>query len=167
MSHPVRRIERVPSELLPSLSLIAAQVAAERDTMSRHAESLDTKAGVVLGFAGVVVGLGATAPGAVAGHLMFQVGLMAGVLAGLLAAWAFLPRPYPAIEVLRLRDRYLTASEEETRRHLLDIQIEMVRHDGELVRHKGRNVKASVVCLAGAATFVVGGTLGAGGSFDV
>jgi hypothetical protein len=46
---------------LPSLSLIVEQVAAERETMNTHAESLDTKAGVVLGFVGVLVGLGATA----------------------------------------------------------------------------------------------------------
>jgi hypothetical protein len=46
---------------LPSLDLVAGQVAAERETMNSHAESLDTKAGVVLGFAGVMVGLGSTA----------------------------------------------------------------------------------------------------------
>jgi hypothetical protein len=38
---------------LPSLDLLADQVASERETMTSHAESLDTKAGVVLGFAGV------------------------------------------------------------------------------------------------------------------
>jgi hypothetical protein len=130
----------VSDELLPSLSLISAQVAAEREAMNSHAESLDSKAGVVLGFAGVVVGLGATAPGSVSSRLVFQLGLVVGVLAGALAAWAFLPRRYPVIEVLRLRDRYLTASEEVTRLHL-------------------RRVQASVVCLAGAAFFVVAGTL--------
>lgn len=156
-------IARVSDELLPSLSLIAAQVASERDAMNSHAESLDTKAGVVLGFAGVVVGLGATAPGDISTRLVFQVGLVAGVLAGLLAAWAFLPRRYPVIEVLRLRDRYLTASEAETRLHLLDTQIEMVRQAADLVRRKGRRVKASVICLAGAAGFVVASTLVATG----
>ncbi len=42
---------------LPSLSILFDQVTAERGTMNAHAESLDTKAGVVLGFSGVLVGL--------------------------------------------------------------------------------------------------------------
>lgn len=52
------------------------------------------------------------------------------------------------IEVLRLRNRYLTASEAETQLHLLDTEVEMVRQVAELVRRKGRRVKASVICLA-------------------
>jgi hypothetical protein len=43
---------------LPSLAILLAQVAAERETMNAHAESLDSKTGVVLGFAGVLVGPG-------------------------------------------------------------------------------------------------------------
>lgn len=153
----------VSNDLLPSLTIVAAQVAAERDAMNSHAESLDTKAGVVLGFAGVVVALGATAPTSLTNQLLFQVGLLAGMGAGLLAAWAFLPRGYPVIEVLRLRDRYLTASEAETQLHLLDTQIEMVRQAAELVKRKGRRVKASVICLASAAGLVVVGTLATSG----
>ncbi len=164
MSQPIRNVVPAPDEpLLPSMRLVAAQVAAERETMNRHAESLDTKAGVVLGFAGVLVGLGATAQGFISNRLLFQVGLVAGVAAGALAAWAFVPRRYPVIEVLLLRERYLTASEEVTQLHLLDTQIEMVREAADPVRRKGRRVKASVVCLAGAAASVVAGTLMATG----
>jgi hypothetical protein len=164
MSQVVRNIVTVPDDLpLPSMRLIAAQVEFERETMNSHAESLDTKAGVVLGFAGVLVGLGATAQGFISNRLLFQAGLVAGVTAGVLAAWAFLPRRYPVIEVLRLRERYLTAPEEVTQPHLLDTQIEMVRQAADLVRRKGRRVKASVVCLAGAAAAVVAGTLMATG----
>jgi hypothetical protein len=164
MSLGARSIFVVPVEpLLPSLQLIAPQVASERESMSGHAESLDTKAGVVLGFSGVLVGLGATAQGVISNRLLFQFGLVAGVAAAMLAAWAFVPRRYPVIEVLRLRDRYLTASEDVTRLHLLDTQIEMVRQSADLVRRKGRRVKVSVVCLAAAAGLVVAGTVVATG----
>jgi hypothetical protein len=45
----------VPDESkLPSLAILVAQVSSEREGMNTHAESLDTKAGVVLGFAGVL-----------------------------------------------------------------------------------------------------------------
>ena len=144
---------------LPSLAIVLAQVAAERETMNAHAESLDGKAGVVLGFAGVLVGLGATAQAAVSDGIVFQIGLAVAVVAALLAAWAFLPRRYPVLEVERLRQANLTASEAETRLELLDTQIEMVKEAATLVRQKGWRVRAAVGCLATAAALVVAGIL--------
>jgi len=72
-------------------------------------ESLDSKAGVVLGFAGILVGLGATAQPAISGRGVFQVGLGFAVLAAMVAALSFLPRRYPVLTVRRLRDSNLTA----------------------------------------------------------
>jgi len=144
---------------LPSLSIVLGQVATERETMNAHAESLDGKAGVVLGFAGVLVGLGASAKVAVSGGVIFQMGLAVAVLAALLAAWAFLPRRYPVLEVERLRQALLTASEVETRLELLDTQIVMVKEAAMLVRQKGWRVRGAVGCLAIAAALVVAGIL--------
>ncbi len=146
-------------EDFPSLAVVLAQVAAERGTMNAHAESLDGKAGVVLGFAGVLVGLGATAQVAVSGRVIFQIGLAVAVVAALLAAWAFLPRRYPVLEVERLRQANLTASEAETRLDLLDTQIVMVREAATLVRQKGWRVRAAVGSLAVAAALIVAGIL--------
>ncbi len=149
---------------LPSLGILLAQVVAERETMNSHAESLDGKAGVVLGFAGVLVGLGATAQVAVSDRMIFQVGLAVAVVAAVLAAWAFLPRRYPVLEVERLRQANLTASEAETRLELLDTQIEMVKEAATLVKQKGWRVRAAVGCLAIAAALVVVGIItGMGG----
>ncbi|HLG68651.1 MAG TPA: hypothetical protein VKV36_12390, partial [Acidimicrobiales bacterium] len=50
---------------------------------------------------------------AVAGQVVFEVGLAVAVVAAVLAAWAFLPRRYPVLEVERLRQANLTASEGE------------------------------------------------------
>jgi hypothetical protein len=148
---------------LPSLSILAEQVASEREVMNAHAESLDAKAGVVLGFAGVLVGLGATAQSVIAKNAVFQAGLAVAVVAALMAAWAFLPRKYPVVQVYPLRNKYLTASEDETRLKLLDTQIKMITESSELVKRKGRRVRLAVVFLAVAAALVVIGTLIAGG----
>lgn len=127
--------------------------------MNAHAESLDGKAGVVLGFAGVLVGLSATARLAVSGGAIFQIGLAVAVVAAILAAWAFLPRRYPVLEVERLRQANLTASAAETRLELLDTQIVMVKEAATLVKQKGWRVRAAVGCLAIAAALVVVGIL--------
>lgn len=164
MTQPPRTLTGVDQDQqLPSLGILLAQVVAERETMNSHAESLDGKAGVILGFAGVLVGLGATAQVAVSDRMIFQVGLAVAVVAAVLAAWAFLPRRYPVLEVERLRQANLTASEAETRLELLDTQIEMVKEAATLVKHKGWRVRAAVGCLAIAAALVVAGILAAMG----
>jgi hypothetical protein len=148
---------------LPSLSIVMEQVASERATMNSHAESLDGKAGIVLGFTGVLVGLGATAQAMISENVIFQIGLGFGVVAAVLAAWAFLPREYPVLEVLTLRNAYLTAPEAETQLDLLDTQIDMVMKAADLVKRKGLRVGLSIGSLAIAAALVVAGTLTAGG----
>lgn len=151
---------------LPSLSLVADQAAAEREALQGHAESLDAKAGVILGFAGVLVGLGATAQMVISENWYFRVGLMLGVAAAALAAWALLPRKYPVVELGRLREKYLTAPEDETKLQLLDVQIDMVVQITNLLQIKGRKLSAAVSCLALAAGLVVVGTLVAGGNVN-
>jgi hypothetical protein len=69
---------------LPSLSIVINQVASERETTSAHAESLDTKAGVVLGFTGILVGLGATAQSLIAENDIFRAGLGVAIVAAAL-----------------------------------------------------------------------------------
>jgi hypothetical protein len=149
---------------IPSLGLLLEQVASERKTMDTHAESLETKAGVVLGFSGVMIGLGATAQPADSNTVVFQIGLGVAVAAAVFAAWAFRPRyGYPVIKVGPLRG-LLTAREVEARLELLDTQIDMVQQAAAFVKRKGRRVRFSVMCLALAAALIVIGTLTAGGT---
>ncbi len=68
-------------EELPSLAIVLAQVPAVRETINMRAESLDGKADVVLGFAGVLVGLGSTTKAAASGEVIFQIGLAVAVVA--------------------------------------------------------------------------------------
>jgi hypothetical protein len=148
---------------LPSLSILGQLVETERTAMSAHAESLDTKASVVLGFAGVLVGLAAGAHSTLSENALFQAGMGLTVAAAVLATWAFVPRSFPVLELRPLRERYLIAPEAQTRLRLLDTQIEMTRQAADLVKRKGRRVQLSVTCLAGAVALIVIGTLTAGG----
>jgi hypothetical protein len=151
---------------LPSLGIVADQVATERQALQGHAESLDAKAGVVLGFAGVLVGLGATAQAVISANWYFRAGLMLGVAAAAFSGGTLVPRKYPVVELGRLRDKYLTAPQDETTLRLLDSQIAMVVQVTKLLKVKGRLLSTAVVCLAVAAGLVVIGTLVAGGNAD-
>jgi len=106
-------------EGLPSLDLVASRVEVQLDHQLRHFDGLDNKAGIVLGFAGVLV---AIADGFEALAIAGRIG---AVGAALLALWAFLPRKYPVLDTRKLRDRYLRADSGFTKLHLLDTQIRM------------------------------------------
>lgn len=81
------------SQALPSLELIADLVLAEREAQLRHVESLDGKAGIVLGFAGTVAALGNTSasPFGAAGTVL-------AAFAAAAAVWTFAPRAFPVLE---------------------------------------------------------------------
>jgi hypothetical protein len=97
------------AEPLPSLDLVADEVRSERDAQIRHADAVDAKAGIILGFSGAVAALtardldGARAPG-----------LIAAVLAALACLFVLLPRRFPTWELQDLR-KYLRADREFTR----------------------------------------------------
>jgi hypothetical protein len=75
-------IEAVP---LPSLSLLNEAATDELGAQERRADALDAKAGVLLGFAGLLVSLSVDKLGGVLGHVATGI----AALAGLLAAAAF------------------------------------------------------------------------------
>ena len=154
-------------EEVPSLQVIASRITAEREATNAHSESLDAKAGVVLGFAGVLVGLGATAQSLISKSPLSQIGLGMTIGSAVLAALAFAPRKSPVLTARLLRDRYLTAAEEETVLVLLDTEIKMINHATEHVKLKGRFLSGAIFFLASAVVLIVIGTLIAGGQTDV
>ncbi|MCA1571597.1 MAG: hypothetical protein LC798_15015 [Chloroflexi bacterium] len=146
------------AEGLPSLDLIAWRVEAQLEHQLRHFDGLDNKAGVVLGFAGVLV---AIADGF--GPLAFA-GRIVAVGAGLLALWAFLPRKYPVLNTRRLRDRYLRADPGFTKLHLVDTQIRMEERASALLDRKAFRLKLAVGLLALAILLIAGSMLLSGGN---
>jgi hypothetical protein len=155
-----KRLTDAPS--LPSLELVLDQVASERKTLDDRLQGLDGRAGIVLGFAGVLIGLGATAQPAASNTVVFQCGLGVAVLAASLAAATFLPQPSSAILDIRPARQLLSAPEADTRLALLDTQIAMVEMTKPLVSRKVRLIGFAVLLLAGAAALVVLGVLAAG-----
>lgn len=79
------------NERLSSLELVAREVKSGLDQQLRHFEGLDTKAGIVLGFAGVLVALsGKIEP------LFGRIGLGLAAVAALMAVWSFYQEGSPS-----------------------------------------------------------------------
>ncbi len=143
----------MPDEGLPSAGLLLAALDRHLDQQRTHFESLDTKAGVVVGFAGAIAALSQDVD-----PLPGKLGVGSAVVAAVLAMLAFRPRRYPVFDPLRLRS-YLRAQEPFTQLRLLDTEIEMSLRASRLIEEKARWLRLSLVMLVVAVALLAVGTL--------
>ena len=124
---------------------------AERDQQRAHFDALDTKAGILLAFDGVLI---------VISHGIRLAFLVPGIILASASAGdalaTFWPRDYPVLEPVSL-GKYVTAEKETTRLLLHDTLGQMVRCASRLLEAKARNLKVALVLLLLAAV-----TFGAG-----
>ena len=142
-------VPKLPS--MPSLPVLAEVTARELETQERRSDALDAKAGVVLGFAGVLVPLSLAN---LHGNLA-HVGAGFAGLAALLASGGFVPRNTPALALRQLRDSYITSEETFTRLRVLDTQIAMHDRTNDRLALKALLITASVLALAVAVILTV------------
>jgi hypothetical protein len=135
-----------------SLDLLVDEVRVEREAQLRHFDALDQKAGIVLGFAGVLVVL---SPGG--RHFLVDIGRLVAVLSGVFALWTFWPRRVWVTDLRQLRDLYLAAEPQITKLRLLDTQIDMAHSVGGVLLRKARRLKASMALLLFATLFTTVG----------
>lgn len=130
LSEPPSTIRRMAVTGVRSLDVVIEEVRLERAALLTHFDAVETKAGVVLGFAGAIVALSTGAAG-----ILAEVGRWASVLAGVLALASFWPRKFWSTDLQALRVGYLAAEPEFARLRLLDSQIVMAgRTHATLVR---------------------------------
>ena len=134
------------AERFPSLDIIAARVRTERDALLRHAEALDAKAGVSLGFATALAAIAATS---------FDWWRLPGALLAIASALeclaVLLPDRYPGWGLRRMRDEYLRAEERLTKMLLLDTEILIVEQQRTVVQRNARHLRRAVLGLFAAA----------------
>jgi len=132
MSVPRARVEPV-IELkgIRSLDVVRDEARAERAGQVANFDSIDTKAGILLGFAGALVALSREGS-----SLALQLGRGLGVLSGFLSLWTFWPRRFWSTDLRPLRDKYLAAEPAFSKLRLLDTHIEMAERVAEVIRRK-------------------------------
>ena len=141
------------AEVLPSYDLIARRVDAEHDAHIRHADALDSKGGIVLGFAGAVAAISSS-------HVTAArvPGLVLAILAAMGALAAIVPRRFPTWELTDLR-KYLRADPELTQLVVLDTTILMIQQLKSTLEWKSKTLKFAVVVLTLAIVLSGAGTL--------
>jgi hypothetical protein len=136
---------------MDSLDLLLDCVRREREAQLAHFDALDSKAGILLGFAGGLIALSPDIP-----SWARNVSLPLLGLAALLGAAAFFPRRMPTLDVRHLRE-YLQADEEFTKLRLHDSEVQMIDEGGRELGRKATLMKAAVLFLGlGAVTLAIG-----------
>ncbi|HTJ75645.1 MAG TPA: hypothetical protein VL337_09800 [Acidimicrobiales bacterium] len=139
---------------LPSLEVLLDAVRTQREQQLGHFESLDTKAGVVVGFSGAIAALAKDVDKIVA-----KAGVGMAVVAAALAVLSFWPRGQPVFALRPMRDSLLTADAKVTRLRLLDTEIAMAEEASGLIAQKARWLGLALVALLASVAFLVSGTL--------
>src|SRR5438105_15765550 len=124
------------SDLPARRDRLAETVRHERDAQLGHFESLDTKAGVLIGFAGVVVLLASRIHGIPA-----DIGKAFGGASALLALRAFIPRKYPILDPLQVRKIFSSMRLEDATVRVVDTEIEVVYEASRPLEAQRRSLK--------------------------
>jgi hypothetical protein len=143
-----------PSQI-PSIALVEGELDREEESYRNRSDGIDTKAGLILGAAGVLVALVGSRP-SVAGLIAQITALAAGAVGGA----ALYPRVDKGISPKELRDRYLAVDASITRMVLLNTRIDLHLKDEQRLITKARRLKlASLLLLLSALAIVVGATI--------
>ncbi len=149
--------------LLPSLDFVRAELDREQDSHERRAAQVDTKAGLILAAAGVVVAFRAAQP-----TLLGVLAQVAAAAAGGLAILAFLPRVAGTVSPLTLRNKYIQRPEQVTKLVVLDTRLTVHADDEEQLKIKAGRLKRAVISLGVAVALALLGSIlsyaGIGGS---
>jgi len=128
-----------------SVEVLLDVLLEERAVRLGSVESLDTKAGILLGFDAVIVAYAATL-----GPLWERLVLiLLALLSAGLALWALGVRRYPMFDGQATRDSYITRSAPEVRRVLLDTLV-----GAHLPSIEGK-IKTKAICTV-VSTFTLG-----------
>lgn len=128
-----------------TVSMLTTEARLEREAQLRHFESQDAKAGIVLGFSGVLSALGPSTL-----TLLGISGRSAALMAALVALFAFLPRSFPALDLQVIRGDYGNSESTFLELHLLDTRVEMLGRASSMIERRTRRLRLAVLLLVAA-----------------
>jgi hypothetical protein len=136
-----------------SLALVKEVVRDERAAQLTHFDALDTKAGVILGFAGALIALSPSGR-----SLLVGAGKLSALASAYFAISTFWPRRFWNLDVLAVRDDYLAVDPRFAEVRVLDTMIAIAKRNDETLARRGRQLKAAMAGLGLAALLVGLGT---------
>jgi len=140
--------------VMPSLDVIRAELDIRLGEQERRGSAFDSRAGLVLGFGGVLIGLSPDHP-----ELLQLLGQGMAAVAAAVAGWSLWPRVSGAVGPRALRERYLMQEPELTKLRLLDTRIHLYEEDEHRLEAKVRRLTLAVSVLGFSVLLMLGGSI--------
>lgn len=131
-----------PGPSYPSLLIVRAEVDLQAGEQERRGSDADSRAALVVAFAGVVIGLGQDVR-----NVVQVLGLVLACVAAVSAVVALWPSVNGSVDLDRLHRAYLQEEERRTARMLLDTHVQLFQENRARLHQKTAWVKFSVVAL--------------------
>jgi len=128
-----------------SLEVLLTTNQSERHTYLAHFDSLDTKAGIALGSAGVLIALEGGSQ-----SVLSVFSILSAAVAAVAAVGAFWPREFPSIDPTRL-GHYAASELAFTQLTLLDTLEVMLIQTRSVLRQKSLRLKVALISLTASA----------------
>ena len=126
----------------PSVNVVLAELNRAEDSLERRGAQVDTKAGLILATAGVVITFGAPPQ-----NLLEVLTKVAAAVAGALAVLAITPRVAGSLSPQLLRDTYVHRPEDTTKLVVLDTRLATHASDEKQLVIKANRLKRAAVAL--------------------
>jgi hypothetical protein len=133
-----------------SLDVIRAEFDQRRAEQERRGDAFDTRAGLVIGFVGVLIGLSVDDP-----SLLQIIAQFLAVGAALAAGRSLVPRLGSGIGPRALYSKYATRQPAETRKALLETRIWLYEQDEKRLVWKVSRLKWAAVLLVGSVVLML------------
>jgi hypothetical protein len=128
----------------------APKLDIERAAQDKRNDTVDSRAGAVLGFSGVVAGLALNSK-----SLWALPGALVAAIAAVVAASAVWPRSQETVKPRALHGRYMPRPPEETKRSILDTRIDHYETNQTELEKRLNRLKRSIQLLTAAVVLVV------------
>lgn len=153
--------ETVPEPNQETLNIVRAELDIEREAQDQRSASADTRAGLVVGFSGVMASIAVNSR-----SLLTLPGLGLAVVAAVLATTVLWPRLQRTVNPRALRNRYLAGAPDLIKLAVLDRRILDYEENQEQIKIKVARLKRAIAVfvvavaslLLGQATTLILGT---------
>ncbi|MGH3844699.1 MAG: hypothetical protein ACRDR6_13090 [Pseudonocardiaceae bacterium] len=131
--------EAVPEPNRETLNIVRAELDIEREAQDQRSASADTRAGLIVGFSGVMASIAVNSK-----SLLTLPGLGLAVVAAVLATTVLWPRLQSTVSPRALRNRYLAGPPDVIKLSVLDKRILDYEENQEQIKIKIARLKRAI-----------------------
>lgn len=147
------RPERHDSHI-PSIDIVRRELDRQAAQQATRSSSFDARAGLIVGFSGVSIGIATKPP-----NLLEGIGLCVAAVAAVAGVWSIFPRLGQGLIPRQYRNLLIAIPQHEAELQMLDTRIRVYELDEIALNTKVMRMRVAFVALAAATALLVAGSI--------